>query len=74
MLCFALVEITLSSYTAHAIFLKWAPDGEAEADGEDKMAYRVTMTVGDMGWVGLDLGCSTILPSYPVNFVKPPSA
>jgi len=29
--------------------------------------YRVTMGVGDMGWVDLDLGLSTILPSYQDN-------
>ena len=32
--------------------------------------YRVTMVVGDMGWVDFDSGCSTILPSYPANSSK----
>ena len=31
---------------------------------------RVTLLVGDMGWVDIDLGCSSILPSYPANFAK----
>ena len=33
--------------------------------------YRVTMVVEDLGWVDLDLGYVTILPSYPANSVRP---
>ena len=35
--------------------------------------YRVTMVVAvvGMGWIDLDLGCSTILPSYLANSAKP---
>ena len=32
--------------------------------------YKVTLEVGDMGWVDFDLGSSTILPCYPANEAK----
>ena len=40
----------------------------------DGSVYRVAMVAGDMGWVDLDLGCSTILPSYPADSAKNSSA
>jgi len=32
--------------------------------------HRLTMVIGDVGWVYLNLECSAILPTYPAKFAN----
>ena len=39
-----------------------------------KFTYRVTRSFTDLGWVILDLACSTILPGHEVDTVTGPTS
>ena len=48
--------------------------GKADSRPEYLRGGECTMVVEDMGWVDLDFGYSTILPTFPASSAKPPSA